>query len=73
MKFLWECVSGIRIPGSFGAIMADEMGLGKTLQVVSLVWTLLKQSPTGKPAVSNAVIVCPSSLVKNWANEFVKW
>jgi len=29
VKFLWECVTGVRIPGSFGAIMADEMGLGK--------------------------------------------
>jgi DNA repair and recombination RAD54-like protein len=73
VKFLWECVSGFRIPGSYGAIMADEMGLGKTLQVVALVWTLLRQSPNCKPAVSNVVIVAPSSLVKNWANEFVKW
>lgn len=47
--------------------------LGKTLQVVTLVWTLLKQSPTGSPAIPNAVIVTPSSLVKNWANEFTKW
>jgi len=44
-------VSGIKIPGSFGAIMADEMGLGKTLQVVSLVWTLIRQSPQGTPAI----------------------
>lgn len=47
--------------------------IGKTLQVVTLVWTLLKQSPNGSPAVLNAAIVTPSSLVKNWANEFVKW
>ena len=73
VKFLWECVNGIRIPGSWGAIMADEMGLGKTLQVVTLVWTLIKQSPQGPPIVRNAVIVAPSSLVKNWAKEFVKW
>ncbi|CAL8098883.1 unnamed protein product [Orchesella dallaii] len=73
VKFLWECVSGIRIPNSFGAIMADEMGLGKTLQVVTLVWTLIRQSPSGAPGVSNVAIVTPSSLVKNWANEFVKW
>lgn len=31
VKFLWECVSGFKIPDSFGAIMADEMGLGKHL------------------------------------------
>lgn len=29
----------------FGAVLADEMGLGKTLQVIALLWTLLKQGP----------------------------
>lgn len=54
----------------YGCIMADEMGLGKTLQCIALMWTLLKQSPhPGKPAIEKCVIACPSSLVKNWANE----
>jgi DNA repair and recombination RAD54-like protein len=57
-----------------GCIMADEMGLGKTLQCITLMWTLLKQSPdAGKPTIQKAVIACPSSLVRNWANELVKW
>lgn len=51
-------------------IMADEMGLGKTLQCIALMWTLLKQSPrAGKPTIEKCIIACPSSLVKNWANE----
>jgi DNA repair and recombination RAD54-like protein len=50
--------------------MADEMGLGKTLQCIALMWTLLKQSPhPGKPTIEKCIIACPSSLVKNWANE----
>lgn len=50
--------------------MADEMGLGKTLQCISLLWTLLKQSPvSGKASIDKAIVVCPSSLVRNWANE----
>ncbi|EUB58337.1 DNA repair and recombination protein RAD54-like protein [Echinococcus granulosus] len=53
--------------------MADEMGLGKTLQCITLVWTLLRQSPEAKPMIDKAVIVTPSSLVKNWANELNKW
>lgn len=54
--------------------MADEMGLGKTLQCIALMWTLLKQSPlAGKPTIDKCIIVCPSSLVRNWANELVKW
>uniref|UniRef100_A0A8D0GWF4 RAD54 like n=1 Tax=Sphenodon punctatus TaxID=8508 RepID=A0A8D0GWF4_SPHPU len=73
VKFLWECVTGRRIPGSHGCIMADEMGLGKTLQCIALMWTLLRQSPDCKPEIDKAVVVSPSSLVKNWYNEVGKW
>ncbi|XP_018116352.1 DNA repair and recombination protein RAD54-like [Xenopus laevis] len=73
VKFLWECVTGRRISGSHGCIMADEMGLGKTLQCITLMWTLLRQNPDAKPEIEKAVVVCPSSLVKNWYNEVGKW
>lgn len=44
------------------------------MQCITLLWTLLRQSPTpGKPTIEKAIIACPSSLVKNWANELVKW
>lgn len=47
---------------------------GKTLQTISLIWTLLKQSPhSGKPTIEKCIIACPSSLVRNWANELGKW
>lgn len=50
--------------------MADEMGLGKTLQCIALMWTLLKQSPLARKAtIDKAIIACPASLVRNWANE----
>ncbi|XP_028301168.1 DNA repair and recombination protein RAD54-like [Gouania willdenowi] len=73
VKFLWECVTGRRIPGSYGCIMADEMGLGKTLQCIALMWTLLRQSPDAKPEIDKAIVVSPSSLVRNWYNEVGKW
>eukprot|EP00118_Oscarella_pearsei_P016820 m.163657 g.163657 ORF g.163657 m.163657 type:complete len:762 (+) comp38855_c0_seq2:168-2453(+) len=73
VKFLYDCVTGCRIPDSYGCIMADDMGLGKTLQCITLLWTLLKQSPEGGPTVRKAVIVSPSSLVKNWHREISKW
>ncbi|XP_013398065.1 DNA repair and recombination protein RAD54-like [Lingula anatina] len=73
VKFMYDCVTGEQIPGSFGCIMADEMGLGKTLQCITLLWTLLRQSPDAKPAISKAIVVSPSSLVKNWYNEISKW
>ena len=74
VKFLYNCVTGRIDRSAHGGIMADEMGLGKTLQCIALLWTLLKQSPhSGKGEISKCVIACPASLVKNWANELVKW
>jgi SNF2 family DNA or RNA helicase len=73
--FLYEAVMGLR--GSHtGCLLCDDMGLGKTLQVVSLLWTLLKQSPAGGggvPTVRRALVVCPASLVATWRSEVRKW
>ncbi|KAI0928410.1 DNA repair protein rhp54 [Taiwanofungus camphoratus] len=74
VKFLYNCTTGMMVENQYGCIMADEMGLGKTLQCIALLWTLLKQSPrAGKGTIEKCIIACPSSLVKNWANELVKW
>ena len=54
--------------------MGDEMGLGKILQTVTLVWTLLKQSPVaGSVLAKKVLIIAPLSLLKNWEAEFRKW
>lgn len=72
--FLYECVMGMRDYNGCGAILADDMGLGKTLQCIALLWTLYKQGPYGgKPILHRILIVTPSSLVKNWFQEFKKW
>ncbi len=74
VKFLYRCTTGLIDENAHGCIMADEMGLGKTLQCITLMWTLLKQSTeAGKTTIQKCVIACPSSLVRNWANELVKW
>ncbi|KAL4067932.1 DNA repair protein, SNF2 family [Scleroderma citrinum] len=74
VKFLYKCTTGMMVENQYGCIMADEMGLGKTLQCITLLWTLVKQSPhPGKPTLEKCIIACPASLVKNWANELVKW
>jgi len=73
VKFMYDCVTGVKISDYNGCIMADEMGLGKTLQCITLMWTLLRQSPDCRPMIDKAVVVCPSSLVKNWYNEINKW
>ncbi|KFM59190.1 DNA repair and recombination protein RAD54-like protein, partial [Stegodyphus mimosarum] len=73
VKFMWDCVTGKQIENSYGCIMADEMGLGKTLQCITLLWTCLKQGPEAKGIIEKAIIVAPSSLVKNWEREVSKW
>jgi DNA repair and recombination RAD54-like protein len=74
VQFLFDCTTGRKRQDAYGCIMADEMGLGKTLQCITLLWTLLKQSEKpGVPSIEKAIIVCPSSLVKNWGNELDKW
>ena len=52
--------------GGAAGILADEMGLGKTVQ--TLAWIALErfhESARGMPAL----VVCPTSLVENWAEE----
>ncbi|MDA7515713.1 DEAD/DEAH box helicase [Akkermansiaceae bacterium] len=46
-----------------GGILADDMGLGKTLQTLTFI------AKKGGPAL----VICPSSLVSNWAEECAKW
>lgn len=50
-----------------GLILADEMGLGKTIQIIAL---LLIDPPTESEP---ALIVCPTSLIANWVQEFTKF
>jgi len=73
VKFMYDCVTGVRIENNYGCIMADEMGLGKTLQCITLMYTLLRQSNKGTPEISKVIIVSPASLVKNWYKEIAKW
>jgi DNA repair and recombination protein RAD54 and RAD54-like protein len=42
---------------------------------VTLIYTLLTTgiAAGGKPSAKRVIVVCPCSLVKNWANEFDKW
>ena len=75
VKFLFECVMGMRDFNGQGCILADDMGLGKTVQTIALLWTLIKQNPIYReaPVVKKALIVCPVSVIQNWKKEFKKW
>ena len=60
---LWMKTLGAR---GFNLILADEMGLGKTVQTLSLL-----ASDTEKHLP--ALILCPTSLLENWAREAEKF
>lgn len=50
---------------NLSGILADDMGLGKTFETIAFMSTIEKSKPI--------LIVCPTSLVYNWANEFKLW
>ncbi|QZX49096.1 DEAD/DEAH box helicase [Mycoplasma sp. E35C] len=54
----------------FGAIMADDMGLGKTIQTISVISQYYQDNPK---ETKQSLIVAPTSLLLNWANEFKKF
>ncbi|EON33004.1 Superfamily II DNA/RNA helicase, SNF2 family protein [Gordonia terrae C-6] len=48
-----------------GAVLADEMGLGKTVQAIGLLTLRAHEGPQ--------LVVCPTSLVTNWAHEMTRF
>ena len=58
LAFLWRW--------GLGACLADDMGLGKTIQAIAL---LLHQREQANGEAKPTLVVCPTSLVGNWARE----
>ena len=50
----------------FGGILADDMGLGKTLQTIAFLTSQVTKE-------SRVLILAPSGLIYNWADEFEKF
>ncbi|XP_076843683.1 DNA excision repair protein ERCC-6-like [Brachyhypopomus gauderio] len=54
--------------GRKGGILADDMGLGKTIQVISFLSGMYDAE-----LANHTLLVMPTSLIKNWVQEFTKW
>jgi DNA excision repair protein ERCC-6 len=53
-----------------GGILGDEMGLGKTVQVIAAIASL---HVSGMLATAPALIVCPTTLIRQWLSEAQQW
>ncbi|KAJ5495405.1 hypothetical protein N7539_000521 [Penicillium diatomitis] len=81
IQFMWREL--IEAGNPQGCLLAHVMGLGKTFQVVSLLSTIAAAAASEDPRIrdqvpqrfhnSRTLILCPSSLVQNWIDEFRMW
>lgn len=82
VRFLWNQIiqdKGIRQ----GCLLAHTMGLGKTMQVITFLVAIAEASASPDPSTKSQIpedlrsprtlVLCPSSLVKNWMDEFLIW
>ncbi|KAL1817503.1 hypothetical protein DCAR_0521950 [Daucus carota subsp. sativus] len=78
VKFLYKLYKN-----NHGGVLGDDMGLGKTIQTIAFLSAVfVKDATSGYPRSLNAeqankdrpvLIICPSSVIQNWENEFSKW
>ncbi|KAI9727596.1 MAG: hypothetical protein M1834_008035 [Cirrosporium novae-zelandiae] len=78
VQFLWR-----EIMAGSGALLSHTMGLGKTMQVISLLVTIAECASSEDPSVRNLIpnrllksrtlVLCPSTLIENWWDEFIIW
>ncbi|KAL4788064.1 P-loop containing nucleoside triphosphate hydrolase protein [Aspergillus varians] len=81
IRFMWREL--IEDKNQQGCLLAHSMGLGKTMQVISLLTTISEAAASDDPKVrrqvpeafrrTQALILCPSSLIENWHDEFLMW
>ncbi|XP_038901191.1 switch 2 [Benincasa hispida] len=62
-----------------GGILGDDMGLGKTIQTIAFLAAVYAkdgdgiQKETCRKKKGPVLIVCPTSVIHNWEDEFSKW
>ncbi|WOL07703.1 switch 2 [Canna indica] len=65
---------------NLGGVLGDDMGLGKTIQTIAFLAAVIgKDSEHGAHEVDHVrkkgpiLIICPTSVIHNWENEFSEW
>ncbi|OOQ89824.1 hypothetical protein PEBR_06714 [Penicillium brasilianum] len=81
IQFMWREL--IEANNQQGCLLAHVMGLGKSMQVISLLVTIAAAANSDNPEISKQVpqrfhrsqtlVLCPSSVVQNWVDEFAMW
>ncbi|KAJ5176989.1 uncharacterized protein N7482_002866 [Penicillium canariense] len=81
IQFMWREL--IEANNQQGCLLAHVMGLGKTMQIISLLVTIAAAATSDNPQIrkqvpqrfhrSQTIILCPSSVVQNWVEEFSIW
>ncbi|KAJ5833722.1 hypothetical protein N7474_002033 [Penicillium riverlandense] len=81
IQFMWREL--IEDETGTGCLLAHTMGLGKTMQVISLLVTIATAAASENPGIRNQIpdrlrrsqtlVICPSSLIHNWRQEFMLW
>ncbi|KAL5972497.1 hypothetical protein ACLOJK_039301 [Asimina triloba] len=66
-----------------GGILGDDMGLGKTIQTIAFLAAVLgkEENPKDSKQIKKdhvggkglILIICPTSIIQNWENEFSEW
>ncbi|KAL4737534.1 hypothetical protein BDV11DRAFT_216651 [Aspergillus similis] len=87
IQFMWREL--VEDKNQEGCLLAHTMGLGKTMQVISLLVTITAAANSPDPRIQQQVpedfrptkdlpeartlVICPSSLIENWHDEFIMW
>ncbi|KAF3332904.1 Switch 2 [Carex littledalei] len=65
-----------------GGVLGDDMGLGKTIQTIAFLSAVIRRDPDIEQIseqsdstcqIGPILILCPTSVIKNWENEFSEW
>ncbi|PKU70093.1 switch 2 [Dendrobium catenatum] len=61
-----------------GGVLGDDMGLGKTIQTIAFLSAVLRKDLENSDChvdgkKGSVLILCPTSVLRNWENEFSEW